>query len=235
MSISRVSLKSPFDAVTRYLEGVRPTWMYSPFFLVLVSSVRLVFRLNNAILAPSTGLPWASTTLPLICPVWAKTGDATIARPMAMALIVSVRRMLALVMRDSSIRKGDRDLSGPPPLFYTGRRSNIGDQVLAYGPAAGRARVDGPPRRHRLRPEPRRTRRAVPGVERLDRGGGGIAQQDRRAPRRQCDHGALKGLLLDGVETAGRVRREARRAAEGRIRRVQIDEVVLPAVGERGF
>src|SRR5262245_59190752 len=116
MSMSCAMLRSPFDAVTLYLAGERPTWMYSPFLLVFVSRVRLLFVLYRVILAPSSGLPSGSTTLPLICPVWAETGAATIARQMAMAQIESVRRMVAPVM---TILQFDRaDPASPPLILY---------------------------------------------------------------------------------------------------------------------
>ena len=65
--------------------------MYSPFFFVLSSNFELVSTCCRVTFAPSTGFFSASTTLPLIIPVWADAGTAMTARPTTIAQMASVR------------------------------------------------------------------------------------------------------------------------------------------------
>src|SRR5437867_10171024 len=100
--------------------------MYSPFLLVFTSiGFAPLSRFSIAILAPSTGVPCGSTTLPLIWPLWADAGGATNTRPRARAQIATDRRMMVPVM-DSSI---DIAILHRPP-------ADVRDEVLAHGTAA---------------------------------------------------------------------------------------------------
>src|ERR1700716_775091 len=95
MSVSFVADSGSFLTVIRYLPGYRPTWMYSPFLFVFVSSGRLpLSRFSIRTVALSTTFPWASTTVPLICPLCANAEDATNARARARVHVVTVRRMV---------------------------------------------------------------------------------------------------------------------------------------------
>src|SRR5207253_1132753 len=181
MSMSCVCDRSPLDAVTLYLPGARPTWMYSPFFLDLVSISRFVDSLCSTTFAPSTGLPCASRTLPLICPVCANAGAANVTRPVARAQTMSVRRMVALVMGDPSKKQMKRygGSQDPPRISLHRAAGDVSDEVLADRTAAGRTRIDGAARSDRRGPEPGQAGARMPGVELPDLRRGGIAEQDR--------------------------------------------------------
>ena len=127
-----------------------------------------------------------------------------------------------------------RILASLPTLFrravYTG---DVGDEVLADRTAAGGPRVDGAPGRDGAsRGSPAFGPRRVARVERADLRRRGIAEQDRRAARGQarCTARCSRSCCV-GVEAARRVRREPRRAAQRRVRRIEIDEIVLAGAG----
>src|SRR5262245_8786649 len=112
--------------------------MYSPFLFDLVwIGLPPLSTLRRLIVAPSTGWPWASVTLPLIDPLCANAGAATHASPRARTEIATARRMVAPVM-ESSIVQGRPGLLGPGGLLlyrpYTGRRTTLVMRYSRTGP-----------------------------------------------------------------------------------------------------
>src|SRR3954454_24035932 len=113
--------------------------MYSPFlsYLVVIALPPLLV-FSSEIVAPSTGAPWASVILPLICPVCANAGAATDPRPRARIAIATVRRIVATVMESSSCKNLILQ------RFPGGRRFDVGDEVFEDRAAARRLGIDRP-------------------------------------------------------------------------------------------
>src|SRR5687768_5202251 len=111
--------------------------------------------------------------------------------------------------------------------------ADVRDEVLPDRAAAGRARVDGSPGGDGGGRQPGRSRAAVAGVQLPNAWRRRIAEEHRRAAPGQRNDCPLEGLLVGVGEAADGVRREPCGAVQWCVRRVQIDEVVAPGIGER--
>ena len=156
------TVSASFSTVIRYLPGYRPTWMYSPFLLVLVS-IGFGCPCRGSRSGPSRlrpDWPLASMTLPLICPLCANAGAATHARPKARAqdrdgpADGGARHESSIRIRIAGLVYNDLHAGGSL------HRRDVGDEVLADRTAAGGPGVDRPAGRDGRGPAARQLRAA---------------------------------------------------------------------------